>query len=331
MFTQWIASVEPAAAVEVTLTYVQTLPYAGGGYELVFPMAAGPRPAVVGAASAGAGLRSSGDLGLRVELDAGVPIEAIESPSHPIAIDRPAGAPARAAVTLRPSDPIPNQDFVLRYRVAGAAPRFGVLTHRAGGIGSFLLLAQPPAAPADSQLAPREIVFALDTSSSMRGRPLAKAKDVILPGPARPPRRRHLPDRPVRGPREPARAGADLEQAAQRRPRARLAHRARRGRPRGDPGPRRRARRAARSGAAAARRARDRRERRRRKRRPCAASPQGSARTRGCSRSVLARPSIAPCSRSWQREAVAPRSSSAPTRTAPPPSTRSSGASRRPC
>ena len=179
LFTQWIASLEPSAAVEVTLTYVQPLSYADGGYELVFPMMTGPRPAAVGAAPAGAGPRSSRDLGLRVELDAGVPIEAIESPSHRIAIDRPAGAPARATVTLHASDPIPSRDFVLRYRVAGAAPRFGVLTHRAGGIGSFLLLAQPPAAPADSQLAPREIVFLLDTSSSMRGRPLAKAKDVI--------------------------------------------------------------------------------------------------------------------------------------------------------
>src|SRR6185436_15208158 len=83
------------------------------------------------------------------------------------------------AIRLRGGDTIPNQDFVLRYRVAGAAPRFGVLTHRAAGTGSFLLLAQPPAAPAAAQIAPREIVFALDTSSSMRGRPLAKAKDVI--------------------------------------------------------------------------------------------------------------------------------------------------------
>ena len=166
VFTQSVANVEPSAVVEVTLTYVQRLPYEDGGYELVFPMVA-------------PGLRSSRDLGLRVDLDAGVPIEAIESPSHRISIDRPAGAPARAAVTLRPSDPIPDRDFVLRYRVAGAAPRFGVLTHRAGGIGSFLLLAQPPAAPAEPQIAPREIVIALDTSSSMRGRPLAKGKDVI--------------------------------------------------------------------------------------------------------------------------------------------------------
>jgi Ca-activated chloride channel family protein len=190
LFTQSVANLEPSATVEVTLTYVQRLAYEGGGYELVFPMVAGPRYVPAGSAAAKdasavqpavlpPGLRSSHDIGLRVELDAGVPIEGLESPSHQLAIERPAGAPAVARVKLRPADTIPNKDFVLRYRVAGAAPRFGVLAHRAGGTGSFMMIAQPPAAPADAQIAPREIVLALDTSSSMRGLPLAKAKDVI--------------------------------------------------------------------------------------------------------------------------------------------------------
>lgn len=190
LFTQSVANLEPQAAIEVTLTYVQRLTYEDGGYELVFPMVAGPRYVPAGSAAAKdasavqpavlpPGLRSSHDIGLRVDLDAGVPIERLESPSHQLAIERPAGAPALATVKIRPSDTIPNKDFVLRYRVAGATPRFGVLAHRAGGTGSFVLLAQPPAAPPDAQIAPREIVFALDTSSSMRGLPLAKARDVI--------------------------------------------------------------------------------------------------------------------------------------------------------
>lgn len=190
LFTQAVANLEPQAAIEVTLTYVQRLTYEDGGYELVFPMVAGPRYVPAGSAAAKdasavqpavlpPGLRSSHDIGLSVDLDAGVPIERLESPSHRLAIERPAGAPALATVKIRPSDTIPNKDFVLRYRVAGDAPRFGVLAHRAGGTGSFVLLAQPPAAPPDAEIAPREIVFALDTSSSMRGLPLAKARDVI--------------------------------------------------------------------------------------------------------------------------------------------------------
>ena len=266
LFTQSIANLEPAAGIEVTLTYVQRLAYEDGGYEVVFPMVAGPRymPAAsaqakqadaVQAAVLPPGVRSSHDIGLRVELDAGVPIEGIESPSHQLAIERRAGAPARATVKIRPTDTIPNKDFVLRYQVAGAAPRFGVLAHRAapGGPGSFVLIAQPPAVPAAPQIAPRELVFVLDTSSSMRGLPLAKAKDLI-----RKLLRKLRPDDTFQIVRFDDRASplgprADREQAAQPRARARLARRARGGRGhRDDHRDRRGARRAARSGAPAA-------------------------------------------------------------------------------
>jgi len=192
LFTQSVANLEPRAAIDVTLHYVQRLGYDRGGYEVVFPMVAGPRyvpaaargkidPAAVQPAVLPAGVRSSHDINLAVELDAGVAIEGIASSSHQIAIERAAGSPARARVTIRPGDTIPNKDFVLRYQVAGAAPAFAVLGHRGdpASDGSFVLVAQPPAAAAPAQIAPREIVFVLDTSSSMRGAPLDKAKELI--------------------------------------------------------------------------------------------------------------------------------------------------------
>ncbi len=184
LFTQSIANLEPAAEIDVTLRYVERLPYADGGYELVFPMVVGPRylPAAAKDTTIQApvlppGVRSSHDISLSVELDAGVPIEGVSSPSHQLALVRP--GPSRASIQLAPGDTIPNKDFVLRYRVAGEVPRFGVLGYRDGGEGSFLLVAQPPVAPAADAITPRELVFVLDTSSSMRGAPLAKAKQVI--------------------------------------------------------------------------------------------------------------------------------------------------------
>lgn len=192
LFTQSVANLEPDAAIDVTLHYVQRLGYDGGGYEVVFPLVAGPRyvpaaaagkvdPAAVQPAVLPAGVRSSHDISLAVELDAGVPLGDIASSSHRIAVERAPGTPSRARVRIAPDDTIPNKDFVLRYQVAGAAPAFGALAYRGdpGKDGSFLLVAQPPATAAPAQIAPREIVFVLDTSSSMRGAPLAKAKDVI--------------------------------------------------------------------------------------------------------------------------------------------------------
>ncbi len=173
LFTQNLANLEPDATIDVTIHYVERLAYSDGGYEVVFPMVAVPR--VGGAASVQpqvlpAGQRSAHDIALSVELDAGVPIEKLESPSHRIVVDG-------AHVRIADGDTIPNKDFVLRYQVAGAAVKLGALSYRDGGEGSFVFLAQPPRAPA--AIAPREIVFALDTSSSMRGAPLAKAKELI--------------------------------------------------------------------------------------------------------------------------------------------------------
>ena len=180
LFTQSIANLEPGATIEVTLRYVERLAYDNGGYEVVFPMVAGPRYAPGAPTSdvpAPPAMRSSHNIAHAVELDAGVPIEDVSSPSHRIALTRP--APSRAAIHLAAGDTVPNKDFILRYRVAGREPTLGVVAHRDTGEGSFLLVAQPPAATAGVPIAPRELVFVLDTSSSMRGAPLAKAKDVI--------------------------------------------------------------------------------------------------------------------------------------------------------
>lgn len=185
LFTQSVANIEPGARIQVTLRYVQPLEYEDGGYEVVFPMVAGPRY-VPGTARQSSriqparlppGMRSSHDISLAVAIDAGVPIRAIASASHKLRIEHEAGAPSRARVTIAASDSIPNKDFILRYAVAGDKPEFAVLSHRDAGKGSFFLLAQPPRAR--ELPGPREIIFVLDTSSSMSGAPLAKAKELV--------------------------------------------------------------------------------------------------------------------------------------------------------
>ncbi len=200
LFTQSIANLEPSATIEVTLRYAQRLDYDSGGYTLAFPMVAGPRyvpappkatkgpkdpkdpkdattAAAVQPVTLPVGLRSSHDISLQVELDAGVAIESLASSSHQLAIERP--STSRATIRLAAGDMIPNKDFILTYQVAGTAPKLVVLAHRDGGTGSFMLVAQPPETAAPAQVTPRELVFVLDTSSSMRGAPLAKAKELI--------------------------------------------------------------------------------------------------------------------------------------------------------
>jgi Ca-activated chloride channel family protein len=185
LFTQSVANLEPGAEVVVRLRYVQPLAYEAGGYELVFPMVAGPRyvpaakhdsaEASVAPAVLPPGFRPAHDIAVEARIDAGVPITAIASPSHHVVVEG-------THVTLAADDTIPNKDFVLRYQVAGRRPELAVLAHHAAGAetGSLFLLAQPPAYDdAAAPVTPREMVFVVDTSSSMAGAPLAKAKEVV--------------------------------------------------------------------------------------------------------------------------------------------------------
>jgi Ca-activated chloride channel family protein len=200
LFTQHVANLEPGARVVVRMTYVQPLVYDAGGYELVFPMVAGPRYVPKGSAAAADAdavqapvvppdTRSSHDIGLTATIDAGLALRAVRSTSHAI-VHTPGATAAQVTVALAPGDTIPNRDFVLRYDVAGDATAAALLAHRRGTApGAFFLTVHPPgtdapAAPsqvdaAPAAVTPREVVFVVDTSASMRGAPLAKARALV--------------------------------------------------------------------------------------------------------------------------------------------------------
>jgi Ca-activated chloride channel family protein len=193
LFVQTIANLEPGKTVEVELEYVEPLRIdESGGLELVFPMVVGPRfvprakehkgrpAALLSPPVLPPAFRSGHEIDLRVSVTPGVPIEELSSPSHGIR-SRRLGT-SRAELTLAADDRIPNKDFVLRYRVAGGTPRAGVLTcSRGGGEGHLLLTLQPPApaAAARAKPSPRELIFLLDTSSSMTGAPLVQGKALV--------------------------------------------------------------------------------------------------------------------------------------------------------
>src|SRR5689334_5840819 len=159
LFTQNVANLEPGAVVTVKMKYLEPLVYADGGYEIVFPMVAPPRylpstskqaadadavqPAVLPPET-----RSSHDINVTVDIDAGVAIRGVASSSHQI-VQTPGATAAQMKVTLAPGDTIPNKDFVLRYDVAGEQPQVAVMANRAdggGAPGAFFLTIQPPSA-----------------------------------------------------------------------------------------------------------------------------------------------------------------------------------------
>ncbi|HEX6185863.1 MAG TPA: TonB family protein, partial [Pyrinomonadaceae bacterium] len=123
------------------------------------------------------GTRAGHAVSVEVTLDAGVPVEELKSPSHEIEVERPSAAGAR--VRLKSLATIPNKDFVLRYGVAGRKIQDAVLTHADGRGGYFTLILQPPARVTAEDVTPKELVFVLDTSGSMQGAPIEKAKETM--------------------------------------------------------------------------------------------------------------------------------------------------------
>nr|MBA3766369.1 VWA domain-containing protein [Acidobacteriota bacterium] len=123
------------------------------------------------------GTRAGHDISLEVTLDAGVPIDDLRSRTHEIDVVKANDHSAR--VRLKNMSEIPNKDFVLRYDVAGGKIADAVLTHRAQRGGFFTLILQPPDRVTAEDVTPKEIVFVLDTSGSMMGFPIEKAKEAM--------------------------------------------------------------------------------------------------------------------------------------------------------
>jgi Ca-activated chloride channel homolog len=123
------------------------------------------------------GMRVGHDISLDVTLDAGVPIDALSSKTHEVSVERPDDH--RARITLKDQEAIPNKDFILRYDVAGKKIEDALLLHTSDKGGYFTLILQPPLRVTAEDVTPKELVFVLDTSGSMSGFPIEKAKETM--------------------------------------------------------------------------------------------------------------------------------------------------------
>src|SRR5438552_9956544 len=200
IFTQTLANLMPGATVEIRIEYVEPLVFRDGTSEFSFPTVVGPRfipGAPTGQAGTGwapdttrvpdasritppvtpEGTRAGHDIGISVDIDAGVPILDVVSPLHEIDVERPDANQAR--VHLRDQAEIPNRDFVLRYAVAGDEVRSGYLVHRDGNEGYVTFVLLPPKRVTPETAAPKEMIFVIDRSGSQAGLPLEKAKETM--------------------------------------------------------------------------------------------------------------------------------------------------------
>ncbi|OLD27742.1 MAG: hypothetical protein AUJ04_03300 [Acidobacteria bacterium 13_1_40CM_3_55_6] len=204
IFTQSVANILPGEQIKISISYVETLKYEDGSYEFVFPMVVGPRyiPGHATGAQPNAsgdgfapntdqvpdasritpqpvpeGMRVGHDVSIDLTLDAGVPIDGLSSKTQEVDVER--SDDHRAHVRLKDQATIPNKDFVFRYDVAGKKLSDALLTHSSANGGFFTLILQPPERVTAEDVTPKELVFVLDTSGSMSGFPIEKAKETM--------------------------------------------------------------------------------------------------------------------------------------------------------
>lgn len=185
IFRQAVANIPPGAEVKVSLAYTQTLGYEDGRFEFHYPMTIGPRYSPAGVRDArriappvaAEGARAGHDISIEVALEAGVPLAAIGSTTHEVDVQRL--SPSRAVVKLRDQATIPNKDFLLGYENAGDAAHDVALAHYSRKGGYFALLLEPPRRIGVADVSPKELIFVLDTSGSMMGFPVEKAKEAM--------------------------------------------------------------------------------------------------------------------------------------------------------
>lgn len=187
IFTSSVANIGPGETVQIEIEYQQTLRYDQGRYSLRFPMVVGPRYISRGVEDAArivpAVLRPDDESGpinpvrLRVSLDAGVPLAAVESAYHAVSIETEAAGRRRIALDGKA---YANKDFELAWTLApGRAPAAVLFSEKKGERHYGLLMVVPPARDRRGPAIPREAIFVIDTSGSMHGASIVQAREAL--------------------------------------------------------------------------------------------------------------------------------------------------------
>jgi Ca-activated chloride channel family protein len=116
---------------------------------------------------------------VQVALKAQQPLQNIYSPTHAITVTRPNDREAN--VVFEKDQALLDRDFQLYYSAGGKDVGLTSLTQRpsSGKNGFFMLLISPRAELSKEQQVPRDMVFVLDTSGSMRGKRIEQAKGAL--------------------------------------------------------------------------------------------------------------------------------------------------------
>lgn len=214
LYRQSIANIAPGESIVIRLTFIDSVAYDSGEFSYRFPMTLTPRyipgepvtgvmkinesgwslpttqvpdanlitPPMVSHGMISQTQAESDDglinpIDINVSLDPGLELQEIGSPYHEIAVKR---VDDRYNVSLVQGRVSMDRDFVLRWRpVSGREPQAAIFSETVAGEHYVLMMLLPPD-HGQSQPLPRDMIFVIDTSGSMRGSSIEQAKSSLL-------------------------------------------------------------------------------------------------------------------------------------------------------
>lgn len=189
VFQMNVANIMPGDKISVELDYVELLVPEDGVYEFIYPAVVGPRYSEkkisevdqseywVETPYQHEGEEAYYEFNVNVHINSGVPLQSIESPSHSVFVSR--FSETEADVVLTTTERAGLKDYILQFNLRGNEIESGVLLYEGEDENFFLVMLEPPSRVELSQIPPREYLFVLDVSGSMRGFPLDVSKTFV--------------------------------------------------------------------------------------------------------------------------------------------------------
>jgi Ca-activated chloride channel family protein len=189
VFQMNVANIMPGDVIEVELKYTEFLVPELSVYEFVYPTVVGPRYSNQTEESApddtwisnpylNEGEKPTYSFNINVHIAAGLPISDIRSTSHEVDIKY--ANKTMADIKLKNSEESEgNRDFIIQYQLSGNKIESGIMLYKGQDENFFMAMIQPPKTVISSEIPPREYVFIVDVSGSMRGFPLEISKKLL--------------------------------------------------------------------------------------------------------------------------------------------------------
>jgi len=181
VFQMNVANIAPGETIKVVMKYTEFLIPEDQQYIFHFPTVVGPRYTGEGDAKwANQPYSKSGQapiyaFDINVKVNTSIPIAAIRCPSH-----KTSSNPTGNGIQIKLDDiGGGNGDFVLEYRLSDSKIETGIQTYSVNDENFFLCQIEPPALSSDPDITPREYIFIMDVSGSMKGYPLQVSKQLM--------------------------------------------------------------------------------------------------------------------------------------------------------